>query len=54
MVPEVNKYAIRNGRVVAACVALAAPIASVRAKNIDAKHHGELVVLFIAKKRSWI
>src|ERR1043166_4253050 len=50
MVPDVNKYAIRNGRVVAARVSLATAIASVTAKNIDTKHHGDLIVFFIAKK----
>jgi hypothetical protein len=54
MVPEVNKYAIRNGRAVAAaCVSLAAAIARVKAKHIDAKHHGELVGLFIEKPRGF-
>jgi hypothetical protein len=51
MVPEVNKYAIRNGRVAAACVLSDTAITSVKAKNIAAKHHGELVVLFIAEKK---
>ena len=49
MVPDVNKYAIRNGRGVAACVWLGAAIASAKAKNIAAKHHGALIVFFIAK-----
>jgi hypothetical protein len=48
MVPEVNKYAIRNGRV----AAVAAAVTSGKAKNIHAKHHGELILLFIAKT-SW-
>jgi hypothetical protein len=53
MVPEVSKYAIRNGRVAAACVFSGAAIASVKVKNIAAKHTGELILFFIAKT-SWI
>lgn len=53
MVPEVNKYAIRKGRVVAAWDSLAGATASVKAKSIDPKHHEELIIFFIAKT-SWI
>jgi hypothetical protein len=65
MVPEVSKYAIRNGRVVAACVSFATAIASIKTKSIDtkrhkgasigaaAKLHGESILLFIAET-SWI
>ena len=35
MVPDVNRYAIRKGRAAAACVSLAATIASVKTKSID-------------------
>ena len=66
MVPEVNKYAIRNGRVAAACVSFAT---AANASNQDekrrsdasqehsigaaAKRHRESILLFIAKT-SWI
>jgi hypothetical protein len=53
MVPEVSKYAIRNGRVAAACVTSGAAIASVKTKRIDAKRHEELILFFIAKT-SWL
>ena len=53
MVPEVSKYAIRNGRVAAACVSFATAIAKVKAKIIDTKRHGELILLFI-EETLWI
>jgi len=53
MVPDVNKKAIRNGRAAAACVSVAAVIASIKTKSIDAKRHGELNMLFI-EESLWI
>jgi hypothetical protein len=54
MVPEVSKYAIRNGRVEAACISVTVAIASVKEKGIVNRiRHRELILLFIAKP-SWI
>jgi len=49
MVPDVNKYAIRNGRVAAAWDSGAAATESIKTKRVDTRHNGELILLVIAK-----